>query len=179
MMEFFNQNPNTFLLINTLISNKGSLRSSVTEEARDLLVISKYDFKEEFKSLIGEYIESRVAEIGKTNLTSVYRLYINNEPGPVFLEEERAYNFIGLKKGSTSNYFEFQIKSIKIPKNDLDKLLAETVNSLSTYKKLVDDIREVRINQKRKRKSDLEKEIMDFSDYTKSLSDKDDKCQEE
>jgi len=168
-MEFFKQNPNTFLLINTLISNKGSLRSSMTEEARDLLVVSKYDFKEEFKSLVGEYIESRIAEIGKINLTPVYRLYINNEPGPIFLEEERAYNFIGLKKGSTSNYYEFQIKSIKVPKSDLDKLLSETVDSLSAYKKLVDDIREVRINQKRKRKSDLEKEIMDFSDYTDAV----------
>ncbi len=169
-MEFLNNNPGLYSLLVSITSHKGDLRVSFNSESIKYLINLKYGLKENFKSIVEEFIEAKTKEIHDRNIVKIYRLYVDNQPGPVFLDLERAMAFIGLKKDSSMNESRLRIEPILVTREQSAELFGLSTELFSPFKKLVDEIREVIHLNKRKRRKELKKEILDFSDSLKEES---------
>lgn len=147
-----------------------NIRAGMTSEGAKLLVNPKYGFDESFKSVVLEFIENETLKLEKSNLVNLHRLYIDNEPGPVFENEEKAYAFIGLKNRSTINNNKYRIKKIAITKEDRDQLLVDTMDSLSAYKKVVAEINQEVQELAKIRKANRRKNRIDFNNENSIVS---------
>lgn len=161
-MKFLNDNPELYPLLFEISSFKGEIRTSLKAESIKSLINLKYGLKENFHSIVDEFLDDKIKELQDKNIVKIYRLYLDNQPGPVFLDNKRAMGFIGLKDGSSINDQRIRIEPILVTREQSRELFELSVNLLSSYKKLVDEYREENYTNRRKRIKKQEKEILDF-----------------